>query len=53
MPPPPGYLPPMPIPHSWQGPTLVTALSFVLWYALRFGLQRGTKYRLLAEYAAR
>jgi hypothetical protein len=32
---------------------VVTALYFSLWYALLLGLQRGTKYRLLAEYAAR
>ena len=31
----------------------MTALYFTLWYALLLGLQRGTKYRLLAEYAAR
>lgn len=31
----------------------MTALYFVLWYTLLFGLQTRTKYRLLREYAAR
>jgi len=31
----------------------VTAAYFVLWYALLFGLQTRTKYRLRREYAAR
>ena len=38
---------------QYQGPVLVTALYFGLWYALLFGLQSRTKYRLKAEYAAR
>ncbi len=37
----------------YRGPILVTVAYFGLWYALLLGLQRGTKYRLLAEYAAR
>ncbi len=37
----------------FQGPILATALYFCLWYYLLLGLQRGTKYRLLAEYAAK
>ena len=40
-------------PAAYQGPIAVTAAYFGLWYALLLGLQRGTKYRLLAEYAAR
>ncbi len=36
-----------------RGPVLVTAAYFALWYYLLLGLQRGTKYRLLDEYAAR
>ena len=40
-------------PTTYTGPIVVTALVFVLWYVLLLGLQRGTKYRLLAEYAAR
>lgn len=35
------------------GPILVTAAYFCLWYALLLGLQRGTKYALQREYAAR
>jgi len=35
------------------GPIVVTVLYFGLWYALLLGLQRGTKYRLRDEYAAR
>jgi uncharacterized MAPEG superfamily protein len=31
----------------------VTAVYFVLWYTLLFGLQTRTKYRLVREYAAR
>jgi hypothetical protein len=38
---------------DFTGPVVVTALYFGLWYALLLGLQRGTKYRLIAEYAAR
>lgn len=38
---------------AFRGPVLVTAAYFGLWYFLLLGLQRGTKYRLLAEYAAR
>ena len=37
----------------YAGPILVTVLYFVLWYSLLLGLQRGTKYRLIAEYASR
>lgn len=37
--------------HS--GPILVTALYFAFWYYLLLGLQRGTKYKLRDEYAAR
>jgi hypothetical protein len=37
----------------FKGPILVTALSFGLWYYLLLGLQRGTKYKLRDEYAAR
>ncbi|MEO7327410.1 MAG: MAPEG family protein [Minicystis sp.] len=37
----------------YKGPIVVTALYFCLWYYLLLGLQRGTKYRLRAEYAAR
>lgn len=37
----------------YAGPILVTALYFGLWYALLFGLQSRTKYKLQAEYAAR
>ncbi|MCB9548984.1 MAG: MAPEG family protein [Myxococcales bacterium] len=40
-------------PTVYQGPLLVTAAYFGLWYVLLLGLQRGTKYKLLAEYAAR
>jgi hypothetical protein len=36
-----------------RGPILVTAAALGLWYALLFGLQSRTKYRLKAEYAAR
>lgn len=36
-----------------RGPIAVTALYFALWYALLFGLQTRTKYRLRREYAAR
>lgn len=37
---------------SLKGPVLVTAAYFGLWYFLLLALQRGTKYALLAEYAA-
>ena len=40
-------------PILWRGPVLVTAVYFVLWYYLLLGRQRRTKYRLIAEYAAR
>lgn len=40
-------------PSLFQGPTVVTAAYFCLWYYLLLVVQRGTKYRLLAEYAAR
>lgn len=36
-----------------RGPVFVTALYFGLWYYLLLSLQRGTKYALQAEYAAR
>ena len=39
--------------HAYTGPILVTVAYFVLWYALLLGLQRGTKYALIAEYAAK
>ena len=39
--------------QSYAGPILVTVACFVLWYGLLLVLQRGTKYRLIAEYAAR
>lgn len=38
---------------SYAGPILVTAAYFGLWYSLLLGLQRGTKYALIAEYKAR
>lgn len=38
---------------TFRGPVVVTALYFGLWYYLLLSLQRGTKYALLAEYAAR
>jgi len=38
---------------QYQGPILVTALYFGLWYALLIGLQSRRKYKLQAEYAAR
>ena len=38
---------------TYAGPILVTTAYFGLWYSLLLGLQRGTKYALLAEYAAR
>jgi uncharacterized MAPEG superfamily protein len=40
-------------PTALRGPITITALYFVLWYALLFGLQTRTKYRLRREYAAR
>ena len=40
-------------PTAYSGPVVVTAGYFCLWYYLLLGLQRGTKYRLLDEYAAR
>ena len=36
-----------------RGTISVTAVYFVLWYTLLFGLQTRTKYRLRHEYAAR
>lgn len=36
-----------------RGPLSITALYFLLWYAMLFGLQTRTKYRLRREYAAR
>lgn len=39
--------------HPYAGPILVTAAYFGLWYYLLLGLQRGTKYALIAEYEAR
>ncbi|MBK6461193.1 MAG: MAPEG family protein [Myxococcales bacterium] len=38
---------------AYKGPVVVTAAYFGLWYTLLLGLQRSTKYKLLAEYAAR
>ncbi len=40
----------MPDPAALRGPLVVTALYFVLWYGLLFGLQVRTKYRLKARY---
>ncbi|MFO0757042.1 MAG: MAPEG family protein [Byssovorax sp.] len=37
----------------YKGPAVVTAAYFGLWYYLLLGLQRGTKYKLIADYAAR
>lgn len=37
----------------YQGPVVVTAAYLGFWYYLLLGLQRGTKYRLRDEYAAR
>jgi hypothetical protein len=39
--------------ENFKWPIAVTTAYFGLWYVLLLGLQRGTKYRLLAEYAAR
>ena len=36
-----------------QGPVVVTAAYFGLWYYLLLGVQRSTKYTLRAEYATR
>ena len=36
-----------------RGPILVTVLYFFMWYAMLFGLQSRTKYRLKAKYKAR
>jgi len=38
---------------SFQGPILVTAAYFLLWYYFLIGIQRRTKYRLQKEYASR
>lgn len=38
---------------AFRGPVVVTVAYFALWYALLFGLQTRTKYRLVREYAAR
>lgn len=38
---------------TYAGPIAVTAAYFGLWYYLLLGLQRGTKYKLRDEYAAR
>ena len=38
---------------TYSGPILVTAAYLGLWYYLLLGLQRGTKYALRDEYAAR
>ena len=35
----------------FHGPLVVTVAYFLLWYALLFGLQTRTKYRLKASYA--
>lgn len=40
-------------PAALRGPIVVTTVYFLLWYALLFGLQTRTKYRLRREYAAR
>ena len=40
-------------PLPLRGPIVVTTVYFLLWYAMLFGLQTRTKYRLLREYAAR
>ena len=45
-------MPPLDLPDL-RGPVAVTALYLLLWYAMLFGLQTRTKYRLLREYAAR
>ncbi len=37
-------------PTQLQGPLAVTVAYFLLWYALLFGLQTRTKYRLKARY---
>jgi hypothetical protein len=37
----------------FKGPIVSTALYFCLWYYLLLGRQRGMKYKLKAEYAAR
>lgn len=37
----------------YRGPIAVTVAYFTLWYGLLLGLQRGRKYALKAEYAAR
>jgi hypothetical protein len=37
-------------PTRFHGPLVVTLAYFVLWYALLFGLQTRTKYRLKARY---
>lgn len=37
---------------TYAGPILVTTAYFALWYYLLLGVQRGTKYRLMKEYAA-
>lgn len=36
----------------YSGPIFVTSAYFLLWYYLLLGVQRGTKYRLIAEYEA-
>ena len=38
---------------TYAGPIVVMGAYFALWYVLLLGLQRGTKYRLRDEYAAR
>jgi hypothetical protein len=40
-------------PIALKGPVVVTVAYFGLWYALLFGLQSRTKYKLLDEYTAR
>jgi hypothetical protein len=37
----------------YRGPIAVTVAYFCLWYYLLLGLQRGTKYKLKDEYAAK
>ena len=41
----------MPDAAQLRGPLAVTVAYFLLWYALLFGLQTRTKYRLKARYA--
>lgn len=36
--------------NSMAGPIIITALYLLVWYYFLFIVQRGTKYRLQAEY---